>query len=315
MKATMERLGEHLAGDRPAAMESLTEAELSVLERIGETVEFVDHPSFPLAATEERLFGQSATQIEVPGWTQYPEVPEDIDRSLRTSKKPKLRPQEEATLFLRYNYARWRLAKLAQAQQRRRSAHRAREMVRWYEQAQQCRSDLVGANMALVLAMAKRTRIPNVEFAELVSEGNMALLRAVEKFDVSRGFRFSTYACRAILKGFNRMASKTGRYRQHFPTEYDPDLERSDQTEADHDRRRSDSIDAIREILTRNRAALSDLERTIIMERFAIAGGGRKRTLTDVGKMVGLTNERVRQIQNLALGKIRSVLDEEYMVA
>jgi DNA-directed RNA polymerase specialized sigma subunit len=48
--------------------------------------------------------------------------------------------------------------------------------------------------------MAKRTRLGDVDFAEIVSEGNMALMRAVDKFNVDKGFKFSTYACRAILK-------------------------------------------------------------------------------------------------------------------
>ena len=75
--------------------------------------------------------------------------------------------------------------------------------------------------------MAKRTRMGDVDFGELVSEGNMALLRAVEKFDIGRGFKFSTYACRAILKAFSRIAMKTNRYRQAFPTEFDPTMEKS----------------------------------------------------------------------------------------
>ena len=51
------------------------------------------------------------------------------------------------------------------------------------------------------------------EFAEIVSEGNMALMRAVDKFSVDRGFKFSTYACRAILKAFSRTAMKSSRHR------------------------------------------------------------------------------------------------------
>ena len=181
--------------------------------------------------------------------------------------------------------------------------------------ALEAQASLVRANMALVLAMAKRTRIPNVEFSELISEGNMALLRSVEKFDVARGFKFSTYACRAILKSFNRLATKTGRYRQHFPTEFDPDLERSDYDVMRHEIQRDESVDALRDILARNKAQLSDVERTIVIERFAIASGGKGMTLAEVGKLVGLTNERVRQIQNLALLKIRAALDEDYLAA
>jgi RNA polymerase sigma factor (sigma-70 family) len=188
-------------------------------------------------------------------------------------------------------------------------------MVRWYIRAREAQGKLVRANMALVLAMARRTRIPNVEFSELVSEGNMALLRSVEKFDASRGFKFSTYACRSILKSFSRLATGTGRYRQHFPVEFDPDLERSDYDAQRHEMQRDDSIEALRDILIRNRAKLTDVERTIVMERFAIGSGGKGRTLAEVGKVVGLTNERVRQIQNLALEKIRAALEAGFMVA
>lgn len=277
------------------------------------SVDFIDHPSFGRAETEGKLFGQDAERIDVPQWASFPEVPEDIE--LRRRGRTTLRPGEEAELFLRYNYSRYRLSRLAEAQHRRFSKARAKQMVMWYHRAQKCRADLVRANMALVLAMAKRTRIANVEFAELVSEGNMALLRSVEKFDVSRGFKFSTYACRSILKGFNRLATKTGRYRQHFPTEFDPDMEKSDYDVKKHEMERQDSIESLREVLAKNRANLTTVEKKIVTERFALASRGKKKTLAEVGKMVGLTNERVRQIQNLALKKIRGVLVDEFLAA
>lgn len=276
-------------------------------------VDFVDHPCFAKPEVEQELFGEEAEKIMVPEWASFPEVPEEVE--LRRRGRTTLSPIEEAGLFLRYNYSRYRLSELAQAQQRRFSKARAGQMVLWYRRAQKCRSDLVRANMALVLAMAKRTRIANVEFSELVSEGNMALLRSVEKFDVSRGFKFSTYACRSILKAFNRLATKTGRYRQHFPTEYDPAMEKSDYDLKKHEMEREDSVESLREILARNRANLTPVEQTIVTERFALASRGKKRTLAEVGKMVGLTNERVRQIQNLALKKIREALDDEFLAA
>lgn len=293
--------------------EALDEAELEIYRQIPPQVSYVNHESFEAPSNEEIYFGSKAEHIDVPAWTHFPEVPEDIPTA--RSSKATLDRQEEASLFLRYNYARYRLSKLQKAQDRRTSIARARQMVVWYRRALEAQASLVRANMALVLAMAKRTRIPNVEFSELISEGNMALLRSVEKFDVARGFKFSTYACRAILKSFNRLATKTGRYRQHFPTEFDPDLERSDYDVMRHEIQREESVDALRDILARNKAQLSDVERTIVIERFAIASGGKGMTLAEVGKLVGLTNERVRQIQNLALLKIRAALDEDYLAA
>ena len=184
-------------------------------------------------------------------------------------------------------------------------------MLHWFKRVLEARSDLVNANMALVLAMAKRMRIPNVEFSELISEGNLALLRSVEKFDVSRGFKFSTYACRAILKSFNRLATKTGRYCRRFPVQFDPELEYSDNDATRRETERQDAIDELRDVLDRNRAGLSDVESTVVMERFALGAGDTRKTLTQVSRLVGLTNERVRQIQNLAIGKLRAALEDQ----
>ena len=300
--------------ERPRwVLEELTGAERRTYAQIPAGMEYVPHPSFADGLTAEALFGEGSEQIEVAAWTQFPEVAEEIRP--RRGGRASLGSKAEARLFLQYNFARYRLAGLIEAQRRRPATLRAKQMLVWFRRVGELEGKLVRANMALVLAMAKRMRIPNVEFGELVSEGNMALLRSVEKFDVSRGFKFSTYACRAILKSFHRLATNTGRYRQRFPTEFDPKLERSDYDVQRHDMQRDDSVDALREILARNRAALSEVERTVVMERFAIGKGGKGRTLSEVGKVVGLTNERVRQIQNVALAKIRAVLDDEFLVA
>jgi RNA polymerase sigma factor (sigma-70 family) len=289
----------------------LSERERKIYERIPEQVHYVWDPFFASDDAEEALYGPDAERIDVPAWTHFPEVPEDIRPS--RSRRIILSARDEATLFRRFNYARYRLHDLIDAQRSRKSAARAGQMVLWYERVLATRAQLARGNMALVPAMAKRTRIPGVEFSELVSEGNMALLRSVEKFDVSLGYKFSTYACRAILKSFNRLATKTGRYRRFFPTEFDPDMERSDYSVHKHEMQREYSLDALRDILSRNHAALTDLQRTVVMERFGIASGGKGRTLSEVGRMVGLTNERVRQIQRVAISKIRLAMERQML--
>jgi RNA polymerase primary sigma factor len=291
----------------------LTACQRDTYERIPEDIKHVWHPSFDDPAAKERFFGAEAREIDTPGWTLSREVPDEAGKAPRRRKV--LSKADEAQLFLRYNYARFRLSKLAERQRRRPSRARATAMLAWHDRTQKLRSDLVGANMSLVVAMAKRTRIPNVDYPELISEGSMALLRAVDKFDVSRGYKFSTYACRAILKGFNRMASKAGRYYNRFGVPYDPEMERSDYDEHKHEMRQAGAVDDLREVIAENRAELTAVERTIVVERFGLGGHGRGRTLAEVGKMVGLTNERVRQIQKTALRKIREVLNEQYLAA
>ena len=271
--------------------------------------------SFSSPQAEQHLFGPEALQVTVPPWTNFPEPGEDGEMPVGV-KRGALSGKDEAALFLRYNYARYRLGKLLAQARSRPSRELRSQSDLWYRRMMDCKESLARANMALVVAMAKRTRIPNAEFSELISDGNMALLRSIEKFDVSRGFKFSTYACRSILKGFNHLATKTGRYRRLFPTEYDPEMERSDRDVHRHEIERRDSLEELREVLRSERAGLSLLERRVLTHRYAIGGSSdRVRTLAEVGKAVGLTNERVRQIQNVALIKLRAAMGAELQPA
>ncbi|MBN1943614.1 MAG: sigma-70 family RNA polymerase sigma factor [Phycisphaerae bacterium] len=283
-------------------------------QRIPRAISYMPHPSFDEPGAEERFFGPNAAEIHLPGWTDFVQAQEQAETP-KKSPRPRLKAGQEAELFLRFNYARYRLSLVVESQQEHPTLGRAREMCRWFRRVEETQSAVTEANLALVVAMARRTRIPNVDFSELISEGNMALLRSIDKFDVRRGFKFSTYACRAILKSFNRLASKTGRYVQNFPASFEPEMERSDYDVKKHDMQREDSVDSLREILMQNRANLTETEQIVVMDRFAIGSEGRGRTLAQVGRRIGLTNERVRQIQKHALNKLRTVMDEEYFVA
>ena len=224
----------------------------------------------------------------------------------------------EHFLFLRLNYCRLHvLEALREVGQRRLSSELAQHVVHWERAVHDTRSTIVRENMPLVLAMAKRTRISGVDLSDLISEGNLALLRAVNKFDCARGFKFSTYACRAILKSFSRVASRMSRYRGHFPTEFDPALERSDHLERRRDEDRDNSVQELKSILGENLANLSEVEHKVVLARFSLEDDspvGRAKTLEQVGQMIGVTKERVRQIQNKALGKLRVALEQSALV-
>ena len=305
MKAAMDMI-ERIERKQPAALSILKPDEFEAYKEIPQRVQYVYNSSFASPATEERLFGEDTLEIEIPSWTQFPEAAEDI--VVTRSKRMVLGAKDEIRLFLQYNYARYRLNKLVEAQARRVSGARAVQMVMWYGRTMRVRTNLVRANMALVLSMAKKIYFSSVDLGDLISEGNIALLRSVEKFDVARGYRFSTYACGSILKAFGRLAQKVGRYRHLFPMEYDPELEQGDADGEKHDSQWSESVDELLDVISRNKAGLTRLERTVIMERFALASRDQGRTLAQVGQRIGLTNERVRQIQNRALTKLRTVL-------
>ncbi len=298
--------------------DGFNEEDQSLLQRfLDEGVEYVDHELFHTASAEETLFGEEA---ELPPVGTYFEELHGVDPASRlVGEDSTLSSSEEIFLFQRYNYARMRVVQALQRHRAEAMPHDAiRELLAWAHRAMMARGQLTQANLPLVLAMAKRTRLSGLDFNELISEGNFALLRSVDKFDCSRGFKFSTYACRAILKSFSRVAMRTSRYRCRFPTEFDPALEKSDYIERQRDDAEADCVDEIRTILAENRAALNDMERTVIRERFALDDANdppKPKTLEQVGALIGVTKERVRQIQNKALRKIRLVLEENYLAA
>ena len=93
--------------------------------------------------------------------------------------------------------------------------------------------------------------------------------------------------------------------------EFDPCLQRSDYTERKHQNQHEDSIATLRTILAQNRAELTDIEQTVVQKRFPMFSGGKKRPLTEIAKGVGLSKERVRQIQKSAISKIRGAFGED----
>ena len=284
---------------------------------VPEPVFYMDSPSFHEEDAHKTLF-QEAPEVRLPdtGWYQPLVHQSHSDVQPKSNKSQVLTAAEERILFLQYNYSRYRLEMIrSEVENDRPRDAQVRGIFEWHERVRQLREQIAESNLALVLAMAKRVKSSNLEFGDLVSEGNMALLRSIEKFDIERGFKFSTYACRAILKSFSRLGMKNTKYRQRFPAQFDPTLESSD--EPGH-RRREDELERAAEavhIVVNNAADLSDIEQEVIHHRFGIDAGaqGRRLTLAQVGALIGLTKERVRQIQNRALEKLRDTLAERYL--
>jgi RNA polymerase primary sigma factor len=142
------------------------------------------------------------------------------------------------------------------------------------------------------------------DLADLVSNGYVALMRAVERFDFSRGYKFSTYASWVILNSTIRNSARDHR-RDRLRTgtkallETAPDYRSNDcPCEVEQERCR----DAIRQMLVR----LNDRERKIIVSRFGLEGTCQK-TLSQLGKEMGITKERVRQLENRARFKLREI--------
>jgi RNA polymerase sigma factor (sigma-70 family) len=276
---------------------------------LSENFEFMNSNVFRRKYVEKELFPLDS-EPTLPSTSWY--RPTHNDASEGSTATPRLmNAAEERLMFHRFNYCKMRLSRF----KRNFSAENltietAGEFLEWHRKFEHFREYLVRTNLALVLAMAQRSRAGEVDLAEVISEGNMALLRAMNKFDMDRGFKFSTYACRAILKAFSRTAMKASRHRTRFPLEFAPDMEKCDWHDRRHTAVEEDCIDELKAIIDRNLADLSNIEQSVIRRRFNWKQVDQSTlTLEEVGRTIGLTKERVRQIQNKALAKIRAVME------
>lgn len=179
-----------------------------------------------------------------------------------------------------------------------------RQRARWMYRWKVVRDGVIERNLGLVYTIMERFGRREVDWEEQRSEAMLALMRAVEGFDPWRGIRFSTYAWHAILRSLIQLERQTKRYRLLFPVQHEAMFERPESEEFEPSRRAD--ADRIARILRENRGELTDRESIILDWRFPMDGSPGM-TLGEVGEAIGLSKERVRQIQNSALTKLRRV--------
>ncbi|MGB5438977.1 MAG: RNA polymerase sigma factor RpoS [Gammaproteobacteria bacterium] len=248
----------------------------------------------------------------------------------------------------------------------------AEEEVMYSRQAQagdeESRKHMIESNLRLVVKIARRYMNRGLAFLDLIEEGNLGLIRAVEKFDPERGFRFSTYATWWIRQTIERAImnqSRTIRLPIHVVKEINTYLRaaRSLAQELDHepsaeeiatllnkpiddvermlglnerttstdnnitgdssttlletiaDESVRDPAESLQEEAVHNNledclSQLTDKQRAVVERRFGLHGYSPS-TLEEVGREIGVTRERVRQIQMDALKKLKRILEQD----
>jgi RNA polymerase sigma factor (sigma-70 family) len=177
------------------------------------------------------------------------------------------------------------------------------ELRQWRERYQGIRRYLAERHLGLAYAMAGRYRGSACEQDDLVSAAMGALLRAIEQFDPWKGYRFSSYACTAIVRELTNHGRRALRYQRRFPFSPGVALEPAERV----DTRTELYVERLHRALDINLGDLNALESRVLAQRFPLDHKPQS-TLSVIGRAVGLSKERVRQIQNTALRKLRAVL-------
>ena len=296
-------------------------------------------------------------QVTVAGATADPVK----DYLKQIGKVSLLNAEQEVDLARRIEaglYAEYRLKNQADEM----TSRERRELHFLAQDGQQAKNHLLEANLRLVVSLAKRYTGRGMQFLDLIQEGNLGLIRAVEKFDYTKGYKFSTYATWWIRQAITRAMADQARtiripvhmvevinklarvQRQmlqdlgreptpeelakeldmtaekvvevqkygrepislHTPLGEDGDSEFGDLIEDSEAIVPADAVSftLLQEQLHHVLDTLSEREAGVVSMRFGL-GDGQPKTLDEIGKVYGVTRERIRQIESKTMSKLR----------
>jgi RNA polymerase sigma factor (sigma-70 family) len=268
------------------------------------TIRFIDDPLYHQDDALEVVNSIVAQQdLAAAAGAEESRVPRDLPPYLQDLyRTPLLTPARERALFLKFNYHKYLFVsarrRLDPELTRRRDLD---ELERHLGDATDVKNAIVRANLRLVVSVARKHLRPGMNLMELVSEGNITLMRAVESFDFHKGHRFSTYATLALMKGFARTVPQMMSATRKNSGDVGILAEVAD--------RRSPAAaetigrsDEVRHLMSR----LSDRERAVLSAHFGLDDQPAAETYEQLADRLGLTKQRVRQIHQVALDKLRT---------
>jgi RNA polymerase primary sigma factor len=265
-----------------------------------------------LAADAERLASAAPVEAAVP--LQHAGVASPAGGSLTPYlaslyQTRLLSKEEEQFYFRRMNWLKFRAATVRGCLDRRRATLRQIDRIEgWLTEAETLKAIIITSNLRLVVSIAKKFVDPTNSFDELVGEGNVALMRSVEKFNFALGNRFSTYATYAIQRHFFRLSHKARQFRQRFVTD-DDSFKGLSAAEPNPEQCSSEQIAMLKDLFAKFLDELEPREQQIVVARFGF-DGQPPRTFRELGASMGVCKERIRQIQTRAIDKLRDMAAE-----
>jgi RNA polymerase primary sigma factor len=177
------------------------------------------------------------------------------------------------------------------------------------------RDKIINSNLKFVASVAKQFQGLGLSYADLIAEGNVGLMKAIDKFDYKRGYKTISYSVwwirQTILEALKERNLING---DEFPEDYEKPVYNANEDDYHYKDNSNLLDDSLSEKLKTNEEKktvellfddLSEKEKNIVTKYFGL-DGSKEMTLEEIGKLYGLTKERVRQIKCNALKKMRS---------
>jgi len=272
---------------------------------IQQPIDYIYNPDFDDPALAEAMLAEMPGQAEFDAKRQGKQAPRDVPPQMaHLYEWPLLNKEQEQHLFRKMNFLKHRLHKLKQGiDPARARVSELRQVEELQGGIKAVRDVLISCNQRLVYAQAKQRLGPGESIDDLVSDGNLSLMRAVEKFDYGRGNKFSTYATWAIMKNFARSIPDEKTHKQRYMTGHDELFDAKADARTDEQEVLA-AADAARARVNRLLDHLDARTREVIRMRTGL-DGSEEMTLEQIGQHFGITKERVRQINVRGMKQLR----------
>lgn len=251
---------------------------------------------------------------QLPSYVHHPDFD---DRSARTAFDPAALLDDPTDFDDRYmpdDVTKDHARRMHHAAHRMHTARTAAELARWTASYLALRDRIVLGNRKLIYRAVRRRMAMSNRQDDMIGDCQIVLIQAVAAFNPWLGVRFSTYAYTCLVRALSRSAQRLANdwLARSLPLDALPDGEPGGRFTPDASPVGQFRID---EYLREDHPLLSPREKAIIARRFCLGDGPNGQTLEKVGQAVGLSKERVRQVQASALGKLRQALRSPEPVA
>jgi RNA polymerase primary sigma factor len=275
---------------------------------LAQEIHFVYNAEFDAPGADRAILGQRSDGEAVRLRRIQP--PKDLPPYLQDLyRQPLFTPEQERDMFRRYNYVKFKVDRRRKKLDAATTSDAELGAIEsLLAESERLKNEILRANLRLVVSIARRHVGRSSCFFEVVSDGNLSLMRAVEKFDYSRGFKFSTYASWAIIRNYARSIPEQMYQASRLVTGSDEALAVAP---APDTLIRDTALDGARHLIQKGLDLLTARERDIVVRHYGLDDRGAPMTLDQIGGLFGVTKERVRQIERKAIAKLREALGAE----